>query len=93
VYIEEKKKTILACKIDHKGTITWTKDGKKFDDAAIFKAGVYDTPSDSTTSTLTFESATKDNQGVYVCTYETLSATFTLDTFGWWISVSLPRCF
>jgi hypothetical protein len=82
VYVKEKTKTVFACKIDHKGTISWTKDNVAFTDAAIYKAGVYDAEGDHTTSTLTFESAVKANEGVYKCTYSTLSATFTLDTIG-----------
>ena len=80
--MEATKPTVISCKIDHKGTITWTKDGDNFDDSAIFEAGVYDSGDDSTTSTLTFSSATNDNDGVYVCTYKTLSASFTLDVYG-----------
>ena len=68
--------------MDNRATITWTKDDVAFDDAAIFDAGEYNSESDSTTSTLTFTSVTADNEGVYVCTYDSLSATFTIDMYG-----------
>ena len=68
--------------MDHRATITWTKDDVAFDDGAIFDAGNYNSESDSTTSTLTFTSVTADNEGVYVCTFESLSATFTIDMYG-----------
>ena len=64
------------------GTVTWTKDGEVFDDAAIYSAGTYDGDKDSQTSSLTFASVSKENEGVYVCTFESLSASFTLDVFG-----------
>ncbi|KAL5251233.1 hypothetical protein ACHWQZ_G016815 [Mnemiopsis leidyi] len=82
VYIEEEKSTTLSCTVSHRATITWTKDSVTFDAAEIYDAGDYDSETDSTTSTLSFSSVTADNEGVYVCTYQTLSATFTIDTFG-----------
>jgi hypothetical protein len=82
VFVELTKKLTLACKIDNKGEVTWTKDGKAFTDAGVYSAGKYDQGTDSQTSTLIFENTAKANEGTYVCTYESLSATFVVDTFG-----------
>ena len=82
MYAEVGKSASIACKIVSEGIVTWTKDGDSFTDAAIYSAGTFDTDNDEQTSTLSFASVSKDNEGVYVCTFKSLSATFTLDAYG-----------
>ena len=82
VYKKKDTSLTLECTIDNMGTVTWTKDGEAFDDPAIYSAGTYDEGEDSQTSSLTFGIVSKENEGVYVCTFESLSSSFTLDVFG-----------
>ena len=82
VYTKLSSSLTLECKIDNQGTVTWTKDGAAFDDGAIYSAGTYNQQDDSQTSSLTFASVSQENAGVYICTFESLSATFTIDVFG-----------
>ena len=58
---------------------SWTFDGDSYDDNANVDTAAYD--SGSITSTITIDPASLSDDGDYVCSYESLSQTYTVDVY------------
>ena len=78
MYVQLSESITLSCSTNHEGLITWTKNNQTTDTAET----EYDEKEDKTTSVLKFENTAQYDEGEYVCTFSTLSASFFLRTFG-----------
>ena len=80
-YLDVDNSVTFSCVItgDPSASPSWTFGGSSYDDSANVDTPAWD--SGSITSTITIDSASLSDDGDYVCSYESLSQTYTLDVY------------